>query len=126
MASSSTDSTPFEILIVEDEYLIGMELVQILEDSGYVVVGPIATVSAAVATIERNAPSACILDVNLRGEISAPVADCLKAKHVPFFLSSGYKQETINQDPAFSGIPNIGKPAKPEQLVSALDLLLKA
>jgi DNA-binding response OmpR family regulator len=126
VASSSTDSTPFEVLIVEDEYLIGMELVQILEDSGYVVIGPIATVSAAVATIERSAPSACILDVNLRGEISAPVADCLKAKQVPFFLSSGYKQETINQERAFSGVTNIGKPAKPEQLVFELGRLLKA
>lgn len=126
MASSSIESTPFEVLIVEDEYLIGMELAQILEDSGYTVIGPIATVSAAVERIERQAPNACILDVNLRGEISAPVADCLKARHVPFFLSSGYKQETINQETAFDGVANIGKPAKPEQLVSALQALLKA
>ncbi|MCX5581750.1 response regulator [Kaistia terrae] len=111
-------------MIVEDEYLVAMELAQILEDSGYIVVGPAATVAAALALLKTTSPSACVLDVNLRGEVSAPVAWALKERNVPFILSSGYKQETIDSEAAFDGVANIGKPAQPDHLVSALADLL--
>lgn len=114
-----------EILVVEDEYLVAMELTQMLEESGYVVVGPVATVSAALEMLEYNSPSACVLDVNLRGEISTQVALGLKERKIPFILSSGYKQETIDIQPAFRGVSNLGKPADPERLISAVDMLLR-
>lgn len=125
MENPRSVSLPFEILVVEDEYLIAMELAQILEDSGYVVVGPAATVAAALALLDTTSPSACVLDVNLRGEVSAQVAWALKKRNVPFLLSSGYKQETINTEAAFEGVANIGKPAQPDYLVAALASLLE-
>lgn len=124
MEHPTSASLPFEILVVEDEYLIAMELAQMLEDSGYVVVGPAATVEAALALLQATSPSACVLDVNLRGEISAQVAWALKERNVPFLLSSGYKQETIDSEAAFDGVANIGKPAEPRHLLSALASLL--
>ncbi|MFC5519046.1 response regulator [Kaistia terrae] len=124
MENPRSASPPFVILIVEDEYLVAMELTQILEDSGYIVVGPAATVAAALALLNTTSPSACVLDVNLRGEVSAQVAWALKERRVPFLLSSGYKQETINSEAAFDGVANIGKPAQPDHLVSALASLL--
>lgn len=124
MGTASARSPGFETLIVEDEYLVAMELVHVLEQSGFAVLGPAPTISAALAALENQAPSACILDVNLRGEISGPVARKLRDLNIPFVVSSGYKQQTIDQLIDFDGAQNIGKPANPAQLVAALKAVL--
>ena len=111
---------PSTILIVEDEFLIAMELLAMVEDGGYEVTGPVVSVAAALAQLEQQVPSACVLDVNLRGENSAPVAVALKRLGVPFLLSSAYSADTLEQYPAFKGIMNIGKPAPQKRLLAAL------
>src|ERR1700759_2232288 len=62
------------VLVVEDEFLIAMELEGLLEDEGYKVLGPASTVAAALAILADHRPDACILDFNLRGEQATPVA----------------------------------------------------
>ena len=114
------------ILVVEDEYLVAMELRDLLLDSGYGVLGPVATVAAALALLGSQPPHACVLDVNLRGEHSAPVAQALRDQGVPFLLSSAYNAATLDQYPAFAGATNIGKPAQRDQLRTALAALLPA
>jgi two-component system, response regulator PdtaR len=114
------------ILVVEDEFLIAMELEGLLEDEGYKVLGPVRTVAAALAILANHRPDACILDFNLRGEHVTPVVRVLKAEGVPFLLSSAYEQSKFNDDVAFSGAINVGKPASPERLFATLDLVLKA
>ncbi|MCU4180115.1 hypothetical protein [Bosea sp. BH3] len=75
--------------------------------------GPAATVAAALTVLGSQRPDACVLDVNLRGEHSAPVAARLKEQAVPFVLSSAYGPETLTQYDAFQGITNVGKPVPP-------------
>lgn len=113
------------VLIVEDELLIAMDLSDQLETGGYEVLGPASTVAAALAVLNAQRPDACILDVNLRGEISAPVAERLKLENVPFLLSSAYGSDTLDVYEAFQGIANVGKPA-PAHLVSLIATLLEA
>jgi DNA-binding response OmpR family regulator len=108
------------ILIVEDEFWIAIELSGLLEDSGYNVIGPASTIAEALAVLGRDHPDACVLDVNLRGEHSAPVAQALRDHGVPFLLSSAYDAVTLNQHIAFQGVVNIGKPAPPEKLLATL------
>ena len=114
------------VLIVEDEDLIAMELEGLLEDGGYAIDGPVKTVAAALAAIRSRRPDACVLDVNLRGEISAPVAALLRETGVPFLLSSAYEQDTLGKHGAFHGVANIGKPVSPQKLLETLVLLLKS
>ena len=125
MARPRTDAKRCKVLIVEDEFLIAMELVEVLEDAGYEVVGPATTVKAALEMLDRDRPHVCVLDVNLRGEHSAPVAAALVAHNVPFVLSSAYERVNLEQIPAFSGVTNIGKPASQRQLLSTLAALLQ-
>lgn len=120
MARQAPPAKPFKVLIVEDESLIAMELTFILEDAGYEVIGPVATVRAALEVLNRTPPDACVLDVNLRGEHSAAVAAALKSQNVPFLLSSAYERDKLEQIPAFFGIVNIGKPAPRNLLLSGL------
>jgi two-component system, response regulator PdtaR len=114
------------ILVVEDEFLIAMELESMLERGGYEVLGPVTTVAAALAILTHHRPDACVLDFNLRGEQVTPVARVLKAEGVPFLLSSAYDQVKFDDDVAFAGAINVGKPASRECLFATLDLILKA
>jgi two-component system, response regulator PdtaR len=113
------------ILVVEDEFLIAMELESMLEGGGYKVLGPATTVAAALAFLAHHRPDACVLDFNLRGEHVTPVARVLKAEGVPFLLSSAYEQVKFDGDAAFNGAINIGKPASREHLFATLDMILK-
>jgi CheY-like chemotaxis protein len=112
------------VLIVEDEMLIAMDVIDLLESGGYDILGPVPSVAAALALLRTQRPDACVLDVNLRGEHSAPVAALLKSQKVPFVLSSAYGPDTLDQYEAFHGITNVGKPA-PARLSALIGSLLK-
>ena len=75
--------------------------------------GPAATVSVALALLDSAVPDVCVLDVNLRGQHSTPVADRLRTMKIPFVLSSAYGSQTLDQYDSFQGISNVGKPAPP-------------
>jgi CheY-like chemotaxis protein len=77
------------ILVVEDEMLILMMIEGILDDLGCNSVATAATVDQAVTLIEGQVFDAAMLDVNLKGTNSYPVADVLAARGVPFFFSTG-------------------------------------
>jgi response regulator of citrate/malate metabolism len=123
-ASGSLGGKQFKVLIVEDEFMVAMSLRRLVISRGYEVLGPAATVSAALSVLKASRPDACILDVTLRDEQSQRVALALKHMQVPFLLSSAHKDELTQRDPAFIGIMNIGKPVVDHQLMLALSSLL--
>ncbi len=61
------------ILVVEDEFLIAMELDMTLRSAGYQVLGPVTTVTAALELLRAERPDAAVLDVDLEGEWVTPV-----------------------------------------------------
>ncbi|WP_143747381.1 response regulator [Marinibacterium profundimaris] len=78
MPANSGDTASTRVLLVEDEFLIGMDLAMFLEEWGYVVDGPHASSSKAIAAIEKDPPNLAILDVNLgRDDTSLPIAQML-------------------------------------------------
>jgi CheY-like chemotaxis protein len=77
------------ILVVEDEMLIVMMIEAMLQDLGCVSVTSAATIEHAISLIEGQDFEAAMLDVNLSGRSSRPVAAALAARGVPFFLSTG-------------------------------------
>ncbi|HYZ33920.1 MAG TPA: response regulator [Crenalkalicoccus sp.] len=107
------------ILVVEDEALVAMLVEDALLDAGASVLGPAATVAEALALLERGeAPSAAVLDLNLAGETSTPVADVLAARGVPFVVATGYGADGL---PAgHIDVPVLAKPYDPEDLTSTL------
>lgn len=97
-----------------------------LEEAGYEVLGPVTNVAAALGLLVQHRPDACVLEVNLRGEQVTPVARVLKADGVPFLFSSAYERAKLDEEIAFGGVTNIGKPASLERLLATLDAILKA
>src|SRR5262249_61987757 len=78
------------VLVVEDEYLVAMDMSAYLEAAGAHVVGPASNVSAALEALEHTELDGAVLDVNLRGEMAYPVADALVARGIPFVFTTGY------------------------------------
>ena len=80
------------VLVVEDEALVAMQLEDMLDELGCVVVDVAGTVSRGVALAADAAVAldGAILDVNLGGEKVYPVAERLAARGVPFVFCTGY------------------------------------
>jgi DNA-binding response OmpR family regulator len=78
------------ILVVEDEALVAMLLEDLLADLGCEVIGPAMRLHEGLALADRNGLDAAILDINLAGERSYPIADLLDEKGVPTLFVTGY------------------------------------
>lgn len=111
---------PLRVLIVEDEALIAMIVEEMITDIGCSAIGPAATLDEALALVASTAHIDCaLLDINLRGAPSWPIADALKAKGVPFAFVSGYGQSGI--DPRFKDATVLSKPIDTTHLESWLE-----
>nr|WP_225190528.1 response regulator [Bradyrhizobium sp. IC4059] len=108
------------ILVVEDEYLIALELETQLTTAGYRVIGPASDVDGALELLNASRPDAAILDVNLAGEWVTPVAQALKAMSVPYILASGYIAADFEAHPILRDAVNVGKSWRPEFLLKSL------
>ena len=98
---------PLRVILVEDEALIAMIIEEMIGDLGCTVVGPAATIDEALAIVGAEADCA-LLDINLRGAPSWPIADALKARGIPFAFVSGYGQGGL--DPKYRGETVLAKP----------------
>lgn len=85
------------VLVVEDEYLIALTIEELLKDLGVEVVGPASSLTAAMRLTQGTPIHAAILDVNIRGGTSYPVADVLAEKGIPFIFCSGYGDWAIEE-----------------------------
>jgi CheY-like chemotaxis protein len=106
------------ILVVEDEALIAMLVEDALLDAGANVLGPAATVEEALALFESGNPEAAVLDINLAGQASTPVADLLADHGVPFVVATGYGAAGLPE--RHRGVPVLAKPYDPQELVETL------
>jgi CheY-like chemotaxis protein len=106
------------ILIVEDEALIAMLVEDALLDAGAEILGPAATVEDALALFESGHPVAAVLDINLAGQVSTPVADALADSGIPFVVATGYGAAGLPE--RHRGVPVLAKPYDPRELVEAL------
>ena len=112
------------ILIVEDEPLIAMGLEDILFELGLDVVGPAFDLDTALALVEGEQIEAAILDLNIAGEPSYPVADVLRKRDVPYVFATGYGGEGV--DPAHSRAAMLTKPYGSGEVRDALAELFEA
>ncbi|WP_298722656.1 response regulator [uncultured Ferrovibrio sp.] len=114
------------VLIVEDEFLIAMDLTLLLEGHGWRIIGPVASVSAALSLMEDERPMVALLDVNLGHELVTPVAESLKARDIPFALASAYDRPEQFGGQVLADVPNIGKPINEQRLLATLARLTEA
>ena len=77
------------VLVVEDEMLIAFDIADALADFGWEVVGPVGSVAEAMALLGHEQVDIAVLDVNLGGTKSYPIADKLAESKVPVLFLTG-------------------------------------
>jgi DNA-binding response OmpR family regulator len=102
------------VLLVEDEALVSMMIQETLAEFGFDVLGPVATVSEALAAAREPCIDAAVLDINLGDDLVYTVAEILARRGVPFVFVTGYDSDSV--DARFSGIPVLQKPIERESL----------
>jgi DNA-binding response OmpR family regulator len=113
------------ILIVEDEFLVADHIAMSLEDLGYAVIGPVATVAEALGLVADEPLDGVVLDANLDGVSSAPVAAELATRGVPFVVVTGYGQLDLPSR-QLNDAPRVTKPYRIAELDRALAAVLQA
>jgi DNA-binding NarL/FixJ family response regulator len=96
------------ILIVEDEFLIAMQLTRMIRDLGGRVLGPVSTVIAGTELLQRSAVDGAVVDINLGKESSASLTEELLARGVPVVLTTGYSVDMLPD--SLAQLPRISKP----------------
>lgn len=85
------------ILIVEDEMTIALLLEDMVTDLGHQPAGLAMRLPQALQLAESEDLDLAILDVNLDGRLSFPVAEVLERRGVPFLFSTGYGSGGIEE-----------------------------
>lgn len=111
--------TGLRVLVVEDEFLIAAALCDMLQDSGAVIVGPAATVEQAIKLLQESPVDAALLDMNLNGQWSDPVAEDLQQRRTPFVFTTGYG---VNPRAEKFGVRTVSKPYSWEEIELQLTL----
>ena len=106
------------VLLVEDEPLVAMLLEDQLAELGCVVAATAVTVPDALDKVAATAFDIAILDVNLNGAQSYPVAELLRDRKIPFVFSTGYGEVGVPQ--SLRVAPILAKPFTEEDLKQAL------
>ena len=123
---SDASFTARKFLIVEDEAVIAIDIENFLVGCGHEVLDAAATVQQAIEKIGKmhDKIDGVILDVNLRGESSRPVADALEARNVPYVVTSAYSGASADAY-GFKSV-DVRKPFSDSELGEAISRIVGA
>ena len=112
------------ILVVEDSWLLGINLKSLLRALGADVLGPVATTSDAERLISGHLPDAALVDFSLRGdELAHGLIDRLHNQGVRVVVISGYADLPLAPGKVAA---ILHKPIKEDLLLAALRPTTKA
>jgi CheY-like chemotaxis protein len=117
---TTTNPAP-RVFIVEDESMLVMLLEDLLPTLGYEVAGSAGSVEQALADLADAQFDLALVDVNLAGTPSFPIADALRARGVPFLFTTGYGQQGLPD--RFIDAPVLAKPFRRQDIDVALTRL---
>jgi DNA-binding response OmpR family regulator len=83
--------TPIRILVIEDDAMIGI----ILQDQGWIVVGPIGRLDLAIEAAVKAEFDCAVVDAQLNGEYADRVALNLHRRGKPFLMATGHNSEDL-------------------------------
>jgi DNA-binding response OmpR family regulator len=112
--SAHSPGSTTTILVLEDEMVLAMHLEDLILDIPGASATLVASLEEAMAAAETGNFRAAILDVNLGGRHSFPVADLLKARSIPYAFVTGYGNRLI--PPEHAEAPIVEKPFTAEQI----------
>ena len=123
MDNLGTSSMPISehkhrILVVEDEAMISMLLEDMVLDCGGEIVGPVAKFDAALELAHRADFRVAVLDLNLNGTLSYPIAEVIRERGIPVIFATGYGADGLVE--RFSDCPRLQKPFSQQDFAEAV------
>lgn len=106
------------VLVVEDEPLVGLDVVEMLTAAGAHAVSA-NRAGEAIATIDRLRITAAVLDINLGDGDCATICKHLWERGIPFLFHTGYNAPLAS----WSHVPVVRKPAVPQDMLDAVERL---
>lgn len=110
--------TGTRVLVVEDEAFVALLVEEYLAELGCTVVGTASRLEEALKMARTLLLDVAVLDVNLAGKLSYPVAEVLRARNIPFVFATGYG--TVGLPDGLRHAPVLAKPFRQEQLGEVL------
>ena len=84
--------------------------------------GPFARVAPALHAAQSDALDGAVLDVNLAGERSFPIAHLLVARQVPFFFVTGLTSAAL--PPSLQDVPSLTRPVRTQAFAALVQQIL--
>jgi len=122
VSMAARDLSGRRVLLVEDESLIVMLIEDALADFGCEIVGVASRFDDAISKARSLAFDLAILDVNLAGARTFPIAEIIRARGIPFVFSTGYGATSIPE--SLNSAPVLQKPFAADDLASAISIAL--
>jgi response regulator NasT len=114
------------VIVAEDESLIRIDIVEMLRDHGFEVVGEAADGEKAVALAEELRPDIVVMDVKMPLLDGISAAEILTKRHIaPVVLLTAFSQRELVERAAEAGaLAYVVKPFTPNDLIPAIDIAL--
>lgn len=106
------------VLVVEDNQLVGRAVCRLIERASGTPIGPVASVDEACRRIDEDAPDVAVLDFDIIGGTSQPVAERLLAAGRAFVFLSGFHAPVLPPHLAHAEV--LRKPIRAATLFEAL------
>ncbi len=127
------DNTPevnsaVQVLVVEDDMIVGAHISMVLAEAGYGVLGLMPTGEAALAQISASPPDLILMDVNLKGKLDGieTATHIYERFQIPvIFLTANADEVTFNRAKAAFPHAFINKPFQPQALLRAIELVVQ-
>jgi CheY-like chemotaxis protein len=106
------------VLVVEDDPDVCLMIEDFLKNLGCRTVATAASLEEAIVKASLETMDIAILDINLAGKLTYPIATILNARKIPFLFATGYGGAGLPTD--LKGVTVLTKPFDAEQLGQAL------
>ncbi|GAB3543570.1 response regulator NasT [Actinopolyspora lacussalsi] len=123
-AASATNATQHRVLVAEDEALIRLDLVEMLREEGYQVVGEAGDGEEAVRLAEELRPDLVILDVKMPKMDGIEAASSIAGERIaPVVILTAFSQRDLVERAKDAGaMAYLVKPFAKRDLVPAIEL----
>ncbi|MDP9026908.1 MAG: response regulator [Actinomycetota bacterium] len=124
--AQDTPVAPRRVVVAEDESLIRLDIVEILRDNGFDVVGEAADGATAVALATELRPDLVVMDVKMPHLDGISAAEQLAKNHIaPVVLLTAFSQKELVERASEAGaLAYVVKPFTPSDLLPAIEIAL--
>ena len=123
---NTRNQLPKRVVIAEDEAIIRLDLREMLEEEGYVVVAETGRGDEAVALVQEHNPDLCVFDIKMPGmDGLAAAREVSSERKAAVVILTAFSQRHLIEEARDAGVLSyLVKPFQREELVSAIEVAL--